>query len=143
MFGMQVDKPVNAGPQHYVRTAAVSQLERWVRDGARPSVSPRLEIRDGVFLTDGVGNVRGGIRTPHVDAPTCVLSGLGNSGHPIAFLCGSTMPLDDGGLRDLYKSRDDYLDRFRAATESALNAGFVLGDEAQEIVEIAEFNSPL
>jgi hypothetical protein len=143
MFGMKVDKPVNTGAQHYVRTSAVSQLDRWVRDGSRPSVSPRLEIRDGVFVTDEVGNVRGGIRTPHVDVPVSVLSGLGNSGHPISFLCGSTAPLSRGELRVLYPSADDYLDRFRAATQSAVDAGLVLVEDAQEIVGIAEFNSPL
>ena len=143
MFGMKVDKPVNTGPQHYVRTSASSQLERWVREGTRPSVSPRIEIRDGVFVTDDVGNVRGGIRTPHVDVPISVLSGLGNSGHPISFLCGSTVPLSRDRLRDLYATPDEYLDRFRAATTSAVEAGFVLSDDANEIVEIAEFNSPL
>jgi hypothetical protein len=142
IFGMKVDKPVNTGAQHYVRTSAVSQLDRWVRDGSRPSISPRLETRDGVFVTDGVGNVRGGIRTPHVDVPVSVLSGLGNSGHPISFLCGSTTPFTPGQLRVLYPSPDDYLDRFRAATQSAVDAGFVLVEDAQEIVGIAELNSP-
>jgi hypothetical protein len=141
IFGMKLDKPVNTGPQHYVRSSAVSQLERWVRGGSRPSGSPRLEIREGAFVTDDVGNVRGGIRTPHVDVPVSTLSGLGNGGHPISFLCGCTVPFATSQLRDLYSSPADYLKRFRSATESALEAGFLLADDAAEVVGIAESNA--
>lgn len=143
VFGMKLDKPLNTGPQHYVRMAAASQLERWVRHASRPPVSPRLETRDGAFVTDDVGNVKGGIRTPQVDVPTTVLSGLGNSGHPVSFLCGTTAALDPARLRELYESPQDYLHRFGGATNSAVDAGFVLRGDASEIVQIAELNSPL
>jgi len=143
IFGMKLNKPVNSGPQHYLRVAAMSHLDRWVRDGKSPPEAPRLEIRDGAFVKDSVGNVKGGVRTPHVDVPTAVLSGLGNGGHPISFLCGTTEPLDAERLRALYKSPNDYLERFRAATRSTADAGFVLDPDETEIVQIAELNSPL
>lgn len=142
VFGMGLDLPVNAGAQHYVLQAAVSQLERWVRGGPRPAAAPRLVVRDGSFVTDGLGNVTGGIRTPHVDIPVATLSGLGNSGHPISFLVGTTTPFDAETLRSLYRSKEDYLARFALATESAVNAGFVLPDDALEIDAIAEANAP-
>jgi hypothetical protein len=100
-------------------------------------------VHDGAFVTDEFGNVRGGIRTPHVDVPTATLSGLGNGGHPIAFLCGSTTAFDVGMLDSLYASKDDYLERFTAATEAAAAAGFVLADDASEMAAIAAVNSPL
>jgi len=143
IYGMALDLPVNAGPQHYVMNAAVSQLDRWVRDGLRPSPAPRLEVGDGRFVTDGHGNVRGGIRTPLVDVPTATLSGLGNSGHPIASLCGSTVAFDHETLRSLYPSKREYLDRFTVATESAVASGFVLEADAPEMVAIATANWPL
>jgi hypothetical protein len=143
VYGMTLDKLVNAGPQHYVMNAAVAQLERWVRDGARPGVSPRLEVRDGSLVTDESGNVRGGIRTPHVDVPTAVLSGLGNGGHAIAYLCGSTVPFDAETLSTLYRSHDDYVGRYRSSTEAAVAAGFVLAEDADEMVGIADLNAPL
>jgi hypothetical protein len=142
IYGMVLEKPVNSGPQHYVMNAAVSQLDRWVRQGIRPAASPPLELRDGTFVTDEYGNARGGIRTPHVDVPTAVLSGLGNGGHPIAFLCGRTTPFDDATLRSLYSSGDDYIERFGAATAEAVDRGVVLADDASEMVAVAAFNSP-
>jgi hypothetical protein len=143
VYGMALDRPVNAGPQHYVMNAAVARFDRWVTDGSRPEAAPRLQVHDGAFVTDEFGNVRGGIRTPHVDVPTATLSGLGNGGHPIAFLCGSTTAFDVGMLDALYASKDDYLERFSAATEAAVAAGFVLADDATEMAAIAAVNSPL
>ena len=142
-MGMHLDLPVNAGPQHYVMNAAVSHFDRWVRDGSRPPQSPRMEVVDGAFATDELGNVRGGIRTPHVDVPSAVLSGFGNGGSPIAFLSGSTTPFTAEQLAALYPSRDDYLARFAAATDAAVAAGFVLAADAGEIKAIAEANCPL
>jgi len=102
-----------------------------------------MEVVDGAFATDEHGNVRGGIRTPHVDVPTAVLSGFGNGGSPIAFLSGSTTPFTAEQLAALYPSRDDYLARFAAATDAAVAAGFVLAADAGEIKAIAEANCPL
>jgi hypothetical protein len=72
-----------------------------------------------------------------------VLSGLGNSGHQIAFLCGSTTAFDAHTLGSLYASNDDYVDRFTASTGEAVANGFVLSDDASEMVAIAAINSPL
>ncbi len=141
-LGMKLDHPVNAGPQHYVMNAAVAHLDRWVRDGARPPAAPRLEVADGAFVTDEHGNVRGGIRTPHVDVPTAVLSGFGNGGDPVAFLAGRTTPFDAARLAGLYTDRADYLARFAAATAAAVEAGFVLAADAAEINGIAAENAP-
>jgi hypothetical protein len=142
VYGMGLDKLVNAGAQHYVMNAAVAQLDGWVADGRRPAASPRLEVRDGTFVPDDLGNVKGGIRTPHVDVPTAMLSGLGNSGHAVAYLCGTTTPFDAATLRSLYRSGDDYRERFGAATDAAVRSGFVLAEDAAEIIGIAAHNAP-
>jgi hypothetical protein len=142
-LGLHLDLPMNAGPQHYVMNAAVSHFDRWVRDGIRPPAAARLETSDGAFVTDEHGNVRGGIRTPHLDVPTTVLSGLGNGGGGgIGLLTGSTRPFDAIQLAALYSSRDDYLARFHAATDAAVAAGFVLAADADEIKAVAAENSP-
>ena len=143
VFGMRLDLPVNAGPQHYVRNAAVAHLDRWARGGPRPPASDRLETRDGRLVTDAQGNVKGGVRTPHVDVPTCVLSGLGNGGHPMSFLCGSTVAFESSRLRRLYSSREEYLEKFDAATDGAVDSRFVLPDDAAEIKAVAAANAPL
>jgi Alpha/beta hydrolase domain len=143
-LGVTVDKPINAGPQHYVMNAAVSHLDAWVRDGVPPPHAARLETVDGAVLTDQHGNACGGIRTPHVDVPTAVLSGLGNSGGDVmGFLVGTTTPFDAPKLAALYPSRSDYLARFDAATDTAVAAGFLLPADSDEIKSIAAQNSPL
>jgi hypothetical protein len=58
-------------------------------------------MREGQFVTDEAGNVLGGVRIPHVDVPVAVLSGLGNSGGPVAFLAATTIPLGTDALRAL------------------------------------------
>jgi hypothetical protein len=138
----KVDKPVNAGPQHYVLNAALSCLDRWTRDGARPPAASRLRMREGQFVTDEAGNVLGGVRTPHVDVPVAMLSGLGNSGGPVAFLAGTTTPLGTDALRARYPTPAAYLEQFTEATARAVAAGFLLGADASEITAIAAINSP-
>jgi Alpha/beta hydrolase domain len=143
VLGMALDVPVNTGPQHYVMNAAVSHFDRWLRDGTRPPAAPRLEMFDGAFVTDEHGNVRGGIRSPHVDVPTAILSGLSNSTSPLAFLAGSTTPFDATKLASLYASRADYLARFDAATDAAVAAGFFLATDAPEVKAVARENCPI
>ncbi len=143
VVGVQLDQLVNAGPQHLVVKAALWHLDRWVGVGLRPPAGARLEMDDGDFVRDEHGNARGGIRTPHVDVPTSVLSGLGNRGHPIAPLCGRTVPFDEATLRSLYPTKATYLDGFAAATEAAVTAGFVLADDSDETTAIAALNSPV
>jgi hypothetical protein len=99
-------------------------------------------MRDGRFVTDEVGNVLGGVRTPHVDVPVAVLSGLGNSGGPVAFLAGTTTPLGTDALRACYPTPAAYLEQFKEATARAVAAGFLLGADADEITAIAALNSP-
>jgi Alpha/beta hydrolase domain len=142
IMGMHFDQPVNAGPRHYVLNAAASHLDRWARDGTRPPAGQRLATRAGALSPDGHGNARGGIRTPHVDVPIAVLSGLGNGGDPISFLCGSTAAFDAEKLAGLYPSRSEYLKRFEAATTAAVAAGFLLAEDVSEITAIAAVNFP-
>jgi hypothetical protein len=139
--------PINAGPQqHYVGQAALAHLVRWVVDGTSPPLASRLEVVDegtGLRL-DERGNSLGGIRTPWVDVPTAVLSGLGQTGEVFAFLFGRTEPFDDAALAALYpRGSSEYLERFEAALDAAIAAGFVLGDDRAEIVEVASASYPL
>lgn len=142
VFGMALDHPVNAGPQHYVMNAAVHHLERWVRDGSRPPAAPRLDIRAGRLVPDELGNARGGIRSPHLEAPVAVLSGLGNGGHPISILCGRTEPFTRQTLLSLYHSRAAYLGRVADTTAAAVEAGFVLQEDSEEIAALAAELAP-
>ena len=91
--------PINTGPQTFVLRAAISHLNRWVTRGTPPPEAPRLEtitIAPVQYVLDANGNVRGGIRTPAVDAPVAKLSGLGQTGTQFCALFGTTSALHAG-----------------------------------------------
>jgi hypothetical protein len=143
LFGTTLERPVNAGPQHWIMNSAVRALAAWVRDGARPPAADRLQVVGTGFATDEAGNALGGIRTPHVDVPTAVLSGLGNSGGPIAFLSGCTTPFDRAQLAERYGTKETFVERFRASAEATAAAGFFCPEDLEEIVGIAAHNVDL
>ena len=89
-------------------------------------------------MRDDLGIVRGGIRTPWVDAPTAVLSGDAPGGEGFMFLFGRTVELDEPTLARLYAGGpDEHRDRFDVATAEAVRAGFLLEADADEIRALA------
>jgi hypothetical protein len=132
--GMPVEVPINSGPQmHYVLQRAFDACDRWIRDGVVPPSAERLAADgDGRMLTDDLGIARDGVRTPWVDAPVEVLSGLGQPGFMMD-LFGVTRPFANGELATRYRDRDEFVARFDAATQAAVDAGFLLAVDAAEI----------
>ena len=141
------DTPINAGPQqHYVAQAALDHLIRWAAGGEAPPQAPRLAIDAAGtgFDLDEDGIALDGIRTPWVEVPTAVMSGLGQSGESFAMLFGRTEPFDDVALAEHYPGgRADYLLRFEAALGDAISAGFILEEDRAEIVAVAAASYPL
>jgi len=135
------DTPINAVPQqHYVAQAAIAHLARWAAGGDAPPPAPRLDVdAEGTgFQLDDLGNALGGIRTPWVEAPTSVVSGLGQTGETFAMLFGRTEPFDDAALKSLYPAgKTEYLERFAAALDAAIAAGFILDEDRAEILSVA------
>jgi hypothetical protein len=128
-------RPVNSGQQAYVVKAALRHLDAWARGGAPAPAADRLEVLAGAFRLDEVGNARGGVRTPAVDAPVSLLRGDTEPDAPvICQLFGSTMPLEPEVLRDLYADRDAYLAAYEAAADAAIEAGFVLAEDREAIL---------
>ncbi len=127
--------PSNSGPMHYVFAAAVRALDAWVNDGTLPPVSPRLNLLDDQtgFVRDDLGNATGGIRTAHVDAPTALLSGEGNSGG-LCILFGLTELFSADLLASLYVDEAGYVAAVTEATNAAVAAGFVLPEDADDII---------
>ena len=121
---------------HYVFAAAVRALDNWVREGILPPVAARLELTADLsgFLTDANGNVTGGIRTPWVDAPVAVLSGEGQGSGGFCVLFGTTRLFSPDRLASLYVDEAGYVAAVVAATEAAVDAGFLLPEEADAII---------
>jgi hypothetical protein len=132
--GFPIEAPINSGPQmHYVLERAFDALERWLRDGEEPARAARLEVDGEGPAVDELGIARGGIRTPFVDTPVAVLSGLGQTA-ALADLFGTTRALSAEQLRARYPGgRDAFVAEFADATRAAVDSGFVLATDAAEI----------
>jgi hypothetical protein len=137
--GFTCAAPINTGPQTFVLRSAIAHLNRWVALGTPPPEAPRLEtisISPIQYALDANGNVRGGIRTPAVDAPVATLSGLGQTGTTFCFLFGTTVPLTDGQLEALYGSHGRFVAAWSRATVKALFAGFLQPEDAVNIAVV-------
>jgi hypothetical protein len=116
-------------PAALPRQGRLDALLAWIDTGEAPPQGEPIETGgpDGLTIErDEHGLALGGIRTPSVEVPVSTLSGEAPEGSEI--LCvvfGSSIPFDDATLAELYPSRDDYLERFDAALEEAVEAGFV------------------
>jgi len=133
--GVGTELPINSGPQmHYVLQCAIDVLDRWARGGGAAPAAARLESDgDGSLVLDELGIARGGLRTPWVDAPVAVLSGLGQPGE-MQELFGTTRVLAPDVLARWYPGGpDEYVERFRAATATAVGQGFLLDADRPEI----------
>lgn len=137
------DSPVNAGPQQYVFRAALAALDRWVATGEAPASQPRLDSTadDAAFEVDETGNATGGIRTPHVDAPVAVLSGLGQGGTSFCSLFGTTRPLTAAELAERYGDHDAFVTAWDTAVDDAVAAGTLLEADAEQVKAAAAQSS--
>ncbi|MEV6066149.1 alpha/beta hydrolase domain-containing protein [Nocardia sp. NPDC052001] len=136
-LGVDFPEPINSGPQHhYAVQQAIAALSVWAEGGPAPARADRLEVTAaGELVLDAHGNALGGIRTPWLDVPLAVLSGLGQEGGGPAVIFGCTRPLPGPPPRD-------YLPAFQAATDKAVAAGFLLAEDVPEILAVAAVNQP-
>ncbi|MFJ9558417.1 alpha/beta hydrolase domain-containing protein [Streptomyces fuscichromogenes] len=133
--------PINAGQAHYVLEGAFHALNTWVATGVAPAPAPRLEIDTSgstpTFVLDTNGNVKGGIRTPSVDAPVATLSGLGQEGSFFCTLFGTTVPFDAAKLAELYPSHARFVSSWAASTTRAALAGYIRPADAAALIKAA------
>jgi hypothetical protein len=132
--------PINNGPMHLVAKAVFHDLDTWVRTGTEPPMAPLLQTDSTpAVVRNADGIALGGIRTPPVDVPVDVLSGVpGPKSSLICLLLGSTTPLTDARLAQLYANRAVYQQRYNAATEQAIRAGFVLEPDRDALAAFAQ-----
>nr|WP_090344366.1 alpha/beta hydrolase domain-containing protein [Mycolicibacterium malmesburyense]CRL75836.1 hypothetical protein CPGR_03725 [Mycolicibacterium malmesburyense] len=147
LMGEQLSYHINFGPQHhYVLQAAVAHLNRWVSTGRPAPAAPPIALTGSDPVTpelDANGLAERGVRTPWVDVPTAHLSGLAPDESPMSFIFGSGEVFDAATLSRLYPGgKDDYLERFTAALDRAIEAGFILAADRAEILELAAASFP-
>ncbi len=133
--------PINKGPMHLVAKAAFNALEGWVRTGKAPVIAQRLQMNDAgsVLARDSDGIALGGIRTPPVDVPVDALSGAaGPSTDLICLLLGSTTPLPDSRLGELYANRATYEEKYATAADHTIESGFVLEADRDALIGFSQ-----
>ncbi len=133
---IKCDTPFNTGPMTYVLRASIDALNSWVVDGTPPPKAPRIQTTGddaAPFALDADGNVKGGIRTPQVDAPVATLSGLGQTGTSFCGIFGTTKPFDAAALASKYPSHAAFVKDWNAATDKAVKAGFLVAADAKGI----------
>jgi hypothetical protein len=147
LMGQQLSYCINFAPQHhYVLQAAVAALNSWVRTGDAPPVAAPVELSDSEppeLVLDATGNAVGGVRTPWVDVLIARTSGLAPEDSPMSFLFGSGQLLDAETLGALYPGGSgEYLERFTAALDRAIEAGFIVAADREEILALAKLTFP-
>lgn len=145
LMGQQLDHCVNFAPQHhYVLQAALSSLNAWVSAGRPAPHGVPIELDGGQPVVDEHGLVRGGIRTPWVDVPIARTSGVGGEQTALSPIFGSGEAFDSATVQRLYPGGSgEYLERFTASLDSAIEAGFLLAADRAEILELAAATFPV
>jgi hypothetical protein len=116
-------------PTRYAVDAALHHLDAWVRTGHAPQSGPRFSFdATGMLARDENGNAVGGIRLPPIVHPvaryestTCGLGGI-------------TIPFDEATLESMYPTHEDYYAKMRTATAASVRAGFLLPDDARDLL---------
>ena len=147
LMGTQLSYCINFAPQHhYVLQAAIASLNNWVRTGEPAPAAPSIDLTDGdppELDLDEHGLAKGGVRTPWVDVPIAKTSGTAPDESPMSFIFGSGEPFDAAALEALYPGgAAEYLERFTAALDSAIEAGFIVPADRSEILELAAATFP-
>jgi hypothetical protein len=147
LMGQQLSHCINFAPQHhYVLQAALANLHSWVLTGKQAPAGPQLTVSEPdppVIALDANGVAAGGIRTPWVDVPVAKTSGIGVGETELSALFGSGERFDAATLQRLYPGGpSEYLERFSASLDGAIESGFLLAADRAEILELAEATYP-
>ena len=132
--------PMNNFPSFWAYDTVLDQLNRWVRKGTKPPGAPPIQS-----TTDQYGNVQGGMRLPDIDVPIATYTKSNSaqtatdllSGFACA-LSGSVVQFTPDKLLQLYPTHDDYVQKYTAAADKAVAAGFMLQSDRDIAVDQAK-----
>ncbi len=120
-------------PLRYAVMRAIDALDRWLRDGTAPPQGPRFAFDDsGTLARDADGNALGGIRLPPIDVPVATYRS------DLCDLGGITIPFTELQLLQRYPTHADYACQMKAATERSLAQGFLLPEDAADLMQRVE-----
>lgn len=144
-------KPASTMPFYRAQNAVYSHLVKWVNQGVLPPTAPRIKRSAllGRIQRDTHGNALGGLRLPEIDVPVAKYgisnSTTGSLDFLDLFACitsGSTEAFSASKLQSLYPTRTVYFDKYKAAADAALAAGYLLKADYDVAIEQAR-NAPI
>ncbi|MDP3859151.1 MAG: alpha/beta hydrolase domain-containing protein [Stagnimonas sp.] len=120
-------------PMRYAVAAAIHHLDRWLRSGEPAPEGPRFQLdAAGALMKDADGNALGGIRYPPMAVPVASyrsdLCGLG----------GITVPFTELQLTQRYPTHAGYWCRMQAAARESQQQGFLLPEDAADLMARVE-----
>ncbi len=116
----------------YALRAAIQRLDEWAAGGAPAPEAAPIDVRAGdphEVVRDELGNARGGLRLPHVEAPL----GRFTPSNGTERLMPGFEPFDAATLALLYPSDDSYVEAVDAAAARATDQGVLLPADAELI----------
>lgn len=135
-------------PLGLVFNAAFANLDAWVRDGTAPPPGRVISVveseeagaRGGVVIeVDEVGNALGGVRLPHVEAPTSTWYASNPAGGSLAcILSGYEVPLEADELTSLYPDHASYVAQVEAAVEQLVADRYLLPADGEALIAEAQ-----
>ena len=134
--------PYSTVPFRDVMNAAFEHLVNWIRDEIPPPIAPRLQVAQALpsveFARDRFGNVLGGIRLAEHAVPTAKNTGMNSgSGNRFCFLYGSHEAFSEAQLRNLYSSREKYVQAVTRVVQKNLTDGYILPYAAKRTIDDA------
>jgi hypothetical protein len=129
-------------PDRYTLSSAMDQAADWAEHGVEPRSGPAIQLAsDGrSVVRDEHGNALGGIRLARFEVATALDAGY-NENQPgaggLCFLNGTHIPFDTETLDELYPTRGHYLREFAAEVQRNVEQGYVLPEDAQEMLRDA------
>jgi hypothetical protein len=140
-FNYQCDKqPLSHVNNKYVLNAGYGQLVDWILRNRPPSVATPIVVNSDSptdIPRDSNGLVFGGIRLATVEVPTATNDGV-NGSTGFCNLYGSHTPFPDAMVQQLYPNHQSYVDAVRKVTQQNLRDGFIIREDAAEIIDAAE-----
>ncbi len=133
-------EPASDLPVGLVFNAIWQQYAEALADARTMPSLPRIEtLDDGGPRHDEAGNASGGWRLPQLDEPLAIYASHSSSrgtGERAAAVCsetGQVQPFDTAKLKRLYKDRAEYLRRFNAAVDRAVEEHRLVPEDGEAL----------
>ena len=130
-------------PNHYVVSAAIDHMTRWVREGVQPPTAPRVEIASfgpgnrATIARNAFNLALGGIRLSQIEVPTAENVGDSVSGGACP-RWGYHKPFSVQTLNELYPNRGQYISKVIDVTNNNVKRGYLLEKDATTTIEAAK-----